>query len=252
MTFFFSFQYWESLREKLEKLEISGDKCVITDSGEVFNLEPQESRERSVTGSSDTPSCNGERIVSGQSSSQGSKSDGESSSDGMTESPDDSAPEENLSSTCTSAEFGEENILDKLTKGRRAPLGICEGVTDDLKSPRATPTEFSSSAATEGGHSVEVSNSEGMSVQHIENNTAQTFISDASEINLTQGYKMITDEMEIIELDEDVEEVYEGNLCNENAKEDGDGSSSPPPTPCQPSRNLTVIVEELEHCALPE
>lgn len=206
-----------------------------------------------MTGSSDTPSSNGERFVSGQSSSQESKSDGGSFSDGVAESLDSSTSEGTLSSTCIPTDFGKENTQDKLTKGRRTPPGSCAEVTgNELQSPKGTPTEISSIGALEDVPPVEVRNPMEMPVQHIKNCTVQPVSSDASEINMTVGNETITDELRIIELDEDVKGVYEGNLCDGIAKEEGDGSSSPPPTPCQPSRNLTVIVEELEHCALPE
>lgn len=230
-------KYWESLREKLEKLEVekSDDKCQTTETAE------EESRERSVTGSSETPSCNGERYVSGQSSSQESKSDAESSSDGMADSRDDTVPERNLPSTCTPA-LHEENSQDKLSKGRRTPVGTCEGVTGE---------EFKSISTVEDDHSIPVSITKELQVQIVENNTTQPIISDTNELNTSQKcIEMATDEMRNAELN--VEELYEGNLCAGDAKEEGDGSSSPPPTPCQPSRGLTVIVEELEHCALPE
>ncbi|XP_063883777.1 SH3 domain-binding protein 5 homolog isoform X1 [Scylla paramamosain] len=230
-------KYWESLREKLEKLEVekSDDKCQTTDAGK------QESRERSVTGSSETPICNGERFVSGQSSSQGSKSDGESSCDSMADLLDDAVPERNLPSTCTPA-LDEENSQDKLSKGRITPVGTCERVIGD---------ELKSISTVEDVHSVPVSITNEMPVQIVENITTQPIISDTNELNTSQKCtELVLDEMRITELD--VEGVYKRNLCDEDAKEEGDGSSSPPPTPCQPSRGLTVIVEELEHCALPE
>lgn len=246
------FQYWESLREKLEKLEVS-DKCLETDMGEELSHELQESRERSVTGSSDTPSSNGERFVSGQSSSQESKSDGGSFLDGMAQSLDSSTPEGSLASTYTPSDFGKENTQDKLAKGRRTPPGSCAQVIEnELESSKGTLTELSSIVALEDGHPVKVSNPMEMPPQHIKNCTVQPVSTDASEINMTLGNETVTDELRIIELDEDVKGVYEGNMYDGIAKEEADGSSSPPPTPCQPSRNLTVIVEELEHCALPE
>ncbi|XP_045113738.1 SH3 domain-binding protein 5-like [Portunus trituberculatus] len=233
-------KYWESLREKLEKLEVekSDDKyqTIATE---------QEGRERSITGSSETPSCNGERFVSGQSSSQESKSDGESSSDGMVDSLDDAEPKTNLLSTCTTL-LDEENSQDKLSKGRRTPIGTCEEVIGN---------ELKRISAVEDHHSFPVSIINEMSVQIIVNNTTQpesdtTQVSDTNELNMSQKCaEMVTNEMRITELDVGVNEA---NLCDGDAKEEGDGSSFPSPTACQPSRGLSVIVEELEHCAMPE
>ncbi|KAG0724186.1 hypothetical protein GWK47_041153 [Chionoecetes opilio] len=245
--------YWESLREKLEQLEVevNDDKCLATETTKMFSLESHERGERSVTGSSDAPGFKEVRFVSGQRCSQESKSDGLSSSDGVAESPDDSAPVESVSSTCTPSNFGEKNVTDKFTKGRRTPPGSCVDITDELEGSTGSPTELSGFGAAEDGESFKVSESKEMSVQFVKNHIAHATCSDASEIRITEGCKMVTDELKIIEL-EDVEGVYEGNLYDGNAKEEGDGSSSPPPTPCKPSRSLTVIVEELEHCALPE
>ena len=174
------------------ELEKSDEKCNTTDTRE------QEGRESSVTGSSETPSCNGERFVSGQSSNQGSKSDGESSSDGMISSLDDAVPERNLPSTCTSV-LDEENSQDKFSKGRRTPVGTCEEVIRD---------ELKGISIIEDQLSVPVSITNEMSVQIIENNATQlicdtTQLSDIDKLNMSQKCtEMVTNEMRIAELDE--------------------------------------------------
>lgn len=256
------FQYWESLREKLEKLNENGDKCLASDTLEAASPESAEGRERSLTGSSDPLSCNGERVVSGQSSSQESESDGGSSSEGASQSPSDVAAEGAVTSSLKAAESDDGNVDEKVTKGRRTPPGSCVEVVnvDEIEGSRGTtPTELSVGSAAEESCQGKASCKTSVMLSKPFHDampekdcTAQ--LVSGKEMTMTKDCEIGTNELEIIELDEEVEDVFEGNLGDGNAveKEKGDGSSSPPPAPCQPSKNLTVIVEELEHCALPE
>lgn len=253
------FQYWESLREKLEKLEVSDDKSQVVNPREASSPECAEDRERSLTGSSDTPSCNGERIVSGQSSSQESVSDGGSSSEGVAQSPSGMASERALLSSFETAKYCNADVEEKDEKGRRTPPGSCLEVVNEIEcSIGNTSTELSVGIATEDScqdkascETILVLPKPAHGSMHEENCAAQLVRN--KEANIPEDCKIITDGLESIDLDEEVEDVFEGNLKDVNAeKEKGDGSSSPPPFMCQPSRNLTVILEELEHCALPE
>lgn len=255
-------KYWESLREKLEKLNENGDKCLASDTLEAASPESAEGRERSLTGSSDPSSCNGERVVSGQSSSQESESDGGSSSEGASQSPSDVAAEGAVTSSLKAAESDDGNVDEKVTKGRRTPPGSCVEVVnvDEIEGSRGTtPNELSVGSAAEESCQGKASCKTSVMLSKPFHDampekdcTAQ--LVSGKEMTMTKDCEIGTNELEIIELDEEVEDVFEGNLGDGNAveKEKGDGSSSPPPAPCQPSKNLTVIVEELEHCALPE
>lgn len=252
------FQYWESLREKLEKLEVSNEKCLVGDTREMSICEPVEGRERSLTGSSDTPSCNGERVVSGQSSSQESESSGVRSTEGVAQSCSSVSAEGAFSSSLNIVDSCDENVEEKLTKGRRTPPGSCLEVVDEVECPRNNISTELAVGNAAGNNFQGKQNCETTVVlskifhdaMHEKNCTNQQF--RGKEINITEGCKLRGDGLEIIDLSEEAD-VFDGYLRDRNSEDEkGDGSSSPLPAPCQPSRNLTVIVEELEHCSLPE
>lgn len=199
--------------------------------------------------------------MSGQSSSQELESDGGSSSEGVPQSPSDVAPEEAMSSSLKAADPRDGNAEEKLTKGRRTPPGSCLEIVDVdevecLKN--TTSTELSVSNAAEDNCQTKANCEANIMLSKpfhdgIHKDCTAQLVS-GNEMIMTEDCKRVTSALEIVELDEEVEDVFEGNLDDRITieKEKGDGSSSPPPAPCQPSRNLTVIVEELEHCALPE
>lgn len=199
--------------------------------------------------------------MSGQSSSQESESDGGSSSDGASQSPNDVTAEGAVTSSLKAAE-SDGNLDENLTKGRRTPPGRCLEIVDvdEVEGSKGmTPTELSVVSAAEdicqGKASCETNVMLSKPFHDVMLEKAcTTQLVNGEEVTMTKDCEIGTNELEIIELDEEVEGVFEGNLGDRNAvdKEKGDGSSSPPPAPCQPSKSLTVIVEELEHCALPE
>lgn len=234
---------------------MSNGKCQGGDPREAYSPESAEERERSLTGSSDTPS---ERVVSGQSSSHGSESDG-SAPERVPHSQSNVALSGTMSSPNDDAE-------EKIAKGRRTPPGSClEEVPTEGECSRATKLPESpkqgtgdkarktdedkdrfQDTASEPGQ--DKASSTSVLLDQALNEQGNKYVTPVS--NSAEFFKEFAADLEIIELDEKAE----GNLSDVygKEKEDGDGSSSPPPAPCQPSKKLTVIVEELEQCVLPE
>lgn len=243
------FQYWESLREKLEKLEVTSDSCLEGETADASSSESTEERERSLTGSSDTPS---ERVVSGQSSSQGSDSDG-SASERMPHSPGSMVVDGTMLSPCDGS--GAENVA----KGRKTPQGSClEEILVEGECSRATElpgtskqdTEDKACKLDEDKVSEPEQDKRSELVMPGQDHDMQENTSATPVCTNLEFYKAFTNDVEIVELDEQAEDKR--GDAHGTEKEEGDGSSSPPPAPCQPSKKLAVIVEELEQCVLPE
>ncbi|XP_045593910.2 LOW QUALITY PROTEIN: SH3 domain-binding protein 5 homolog [Procambarus clarkii] len=294
-------KYWESLREKLEKLQVCSPQLVVTTNDAASsNGESADARERSVTGSSCASNCDldqvagMERVVSGESC-HGSEGDEiHSPMEGKELSLDDvflrvtiyagNVPEKGKSLTKEEIQCLPDNCVDESTNS-------WNNVNKEPLLSRRTPV---------GGHAFEVDN-----LDVVDSNGHNIPVDDRTTISLVMNKDLaigsVEKEIEVskkcnegesaaldvdvkdvkIEIDEcDAENNYthedcnsdeevseiikgikegykgEGNVESESneklgEKEEGDGSSSPPPAMCQPSRVLSVIPELVESPHVP-
>lgn len=235
-------KYWETLREKLEKLQVKNDNC-STEEEVLSDTESPDGRERTVTGSSCASTSaveiivEEERVVSGASS-QGSESDG-------AQSP---------------------------TEGKNVILAVNTNLNIpklDNEPPSTTVVEDDGTDIEDIEISLEDGIDEGFSVWEVTSKAEDDCKGNAVDDIPTSSLRTSVIPMVMNTLDNagtDVnwnkDTVESSRSCKSNecqaddsddssdsddncnqVKERGDGSSSPPPAMCQPSRILSVIPE---------
>ncbi|XP_071539137.1 uncharacterized protein [Panulirus ornatus] len=284
-------KYWESLREKLEKLHVDSPQGTVSASDEApSGTESTEGRERTVTGSSFTSSnepenvVGTERVVSGESS-HGSESDDTHNSIERKDLPlNEVLTNGSVDTGSKIAEKSEvaltehtlfqqvnvnqieimpdwDNVKEEYPLSRRTPVGgHAFEVVDDLHTfddkasnfHEEVRTEISSLKSNDFVVNSLLEKKEGVCGSQ-ENvclrpkgnvNDTKLAVYDYDKLNSAMNVDECTND-NISDIDKDIEKGNElqgllvRNWFNEKlyGKEEGDGSSSPPPAMCQLSRD---------------
>ncbi|XP_068214425.1 SH3 domain-binding protein 5-like [Palaemon carinicauda] len=235
-------KYWETLRQKLEKLQVKSENCSTEE--EVFSdLESPDGRERTVTGSSCVSNSaveliiEEERVVSGESS-QGSESDGAHSP----------TERQNIILAVNT------NLNIPKLDNKNSSTTIVEDDGTDIEDIEITLEEDNGETlAIWEVTSKKEGDSENKKVDNVPISTLRTNVCTMVKNTLdnvdTDMNKNRNALMSNSSHKSDESEAYDSDKssdaddnCNQ-VKEMGDGSSSPPPAMCQPSRSLSVIPE---------
>lgn len=268
-------KYWESLREKLEKLKVDNGEQAASAEDEASDSECFDGRERTVTGSSCTSNPElerglpMERVVSGESSAASESDEAQSPTEGKdlcleeiiildtTEDPELKlgSDKECVGSQADAEIKGEEEPMTS----RKSPVGgdaimiiSLDGSCDESNANKSPREERTTGMAPTDGYS----NDKGSDMIYSDNGIGNELVQEGFKENmnttsLLSGYisedvasnKNGKDDLEdteveeiILELDDESEEE-ETRECN---------SASPPPTMCQPIKGLSIIPEGIE------
>lgn len=270
-----SLQYWESLREKLEKLKVDNGEQTALAEDEASDSECLNGRERTVTGSSCTsnPELDRglpmERVVSGESSSASESDEVQSPTEGkdlcleeilILNTTEDPELKPGSDEECVVSQADAEiNCKEEPMTSRKSPVGgdaimviSLDGDCDD-KANNSPGEEWTIGMAPAED---DYSNDKGSDMTDSNNENGNKLVQEGFKENMNTtsllsgsvsgdvaSDKNGKDDFEDTEVEEIILE-FEDESEEENIRECN--SSSPPPTMCQPIRGLSIIPEGIE------
>ncbi|XP_063603813.1 SH3 domain-binding protein 5-like [Penaeus indicus] len=267
-------KYWESLREKLEKLKVDNGEQTASAEDEASDSECLEGRERTVTGSSCTSNPElerglpMERVVSGESSSASESDEAQSPTEGedlcleilILDTTQDPELKPDSDEECVGGQADAEvKCEEEPMTSRKSPVGgdaimvisLDDDSDDDAnESPREERTISTALAGDgysndKGSDRTDSDNENGNELvqEGFKKNTNTTSLLGGSINGNVASDKNGKDDFEDTEVEEIILE-FDDESEDENTRECT--SSSPPPTMCQPIRGLSIIPEGIE------
>ncbi|XP_042879286.1 SH3 domain-binding protein 5-like [Penaeus japonicus] len=263
-------KYWESLREKLEKLKVDSNEQTASAEDDASDSECLDGRERTVTGSSCTSNPElerglpMERVVSGESSAASESDEAQSPTGGkdlcleeilILDTTEDPELKPGSEEKCVDSQSEKVVNEGEALTSRKSPVGgdaimvIC---LDD-----ACANEIANESPTLGRTTVMAPSGKGSDTTDSDNEIGNELVQDGfkEKLNATsllggctsEGVASSEENSKDAPEDAEVEEII--LELDEEIGEENDGeckSSSPPPTMCQPVRGLSIIPEGIE------